>query len=283
MQKNLKRALAFLMALVLLFSAVPMSAFAAEGQMNDTTVADAPPSEEPPKNSQPEPSAVPDLDPTPCPEDSQEPDGTELPDPEANSSIPAEPSPTSEVPAEPDSPYETELAQVDAQQIWPILQRAKTRAAGVGTGGVLQIGYYCFTSAVGVVPTLGEYVSEMPAKTMVTGGTHVAAYCLEHQKGASSDTPYTWMDLSVTSQDAIGTILALGFQWNGGSYWHGPSDEGDKWAVTQMLVWEAISGHISLQNGLYSVAQGVDADMERCAPHAHNSAKFLEYWNQNLK
>lgn len=185
--------------------------------------------------------------------------------------------------AEPDDPFETEGETVDAYQVWPATpQRAMARAASFGTGGVLQIGYYCFTSAVGVVPTLGEYVSEMPAKTMVVGGTHMAAYCLEHQKGASSDVPYTWMDLSYTAQDTIGTILALGFRWTSSSYWTGPSDNGDKWAVTQMLVWEALNGHITLKNGVYSVDSGVDADMQKCAPYAYNATRFMEYY-QSVK
>lgn len=44
--------------------------------------------------------------------------------------------------SQPNSSYETELAQVDATQIWSSLRRARTRsAAGAGTAGVLQMGY----------------------------------------------------------------------------------------------------------------------------------------------
>ncbi len=186
---------------------------------------------------------------------------------------------------EPNSPYETELTQMDAQQIWPALQRAKARAAaGTGTSGVLQMGYYCFKSDVGTLTTLGEYVSQMPAKTMLINGTNVAAYCLEHEKGATGGTPYTWTDLTVNAQDTVGTIMALGFQWSAADFWTGPSDNGDKWAVTQLLIWKTINGHAFMQgDGLFGVEAAVDADMEKCAPHAYNPTKFMEYYRDLKK
>ncbi|WP_217957945.1 VaFE repeat-containing surface-anchored protein [Acutalibacter muris] len=284
MQKTMKRTLALILAVVLCFSAMPFSAFAVEMTPDETLSSETLPSEAPTESSQPEPSMAPEVSPqpgadaTPGPDESPKPTAT----PEAFPSPSAEPSPT---PAEPADPYETELTQVDAQQIWPALQRARARAAaGIGTGGVLQMGYYCFKSEVGTLTTLGEYVSQMPAKTMLINGTNVAAYCLEHEKGATGGTPYTWTDMSVNAQDTVGTIMALGFQWSAADFWTGPSDNGDKWAVTQLLIWETINGHAFMQgNGLFGVEAAVDADMEKCAPHAYNPTKFLEYYRDLKK
>lgn len=289
MQKIMKRSLALLLAVVLCFSAMPFSAFATEVPPDDTLFTEAPPSNEPPvESSQPEPVHEPDTSsapeepsPGPSPEPSQKPEPSPAPVEQ-----PVEtPEPSAEPADEPESIYDTELGSIDAQQVWPALQRARVRAAaGVGTGGVLQMGYYCFKSEVGSLATLGEYVSQLPAKTMLMNGTNIAAYCLEHQKGATGGTPYTWVDLSVNAQDTVGTILALGFQWNASDFWFGPSDNGDKWAVTQLLIWETINGHAFMQgNGLFGVEAAVDADMEKCAPHAYNPTKFMEYYRDLKK
>ena len=295
MQKTMKRTLALILAVMLCLSGLPYSAFATEAPPDEPLSSQAPPSEAPAESSQPEPSAGPDIAPqpdleaTPSPEESPEPSqGEELsPTPEAGSAPgpSAESSASPEPAAQPDSPYETELAQVDATQIWSSLQRARTRAAaGAGTAGVLQMGYYCFKSDVGTLTTLGEYVSQMPAKTMLINGTNIAAYCLEHEKGATGGTPYTWTDLTVNAQDTVGTIMALGFQWNAADFWAGPSDNGDKWAVTQLLIWETINGHAFMQgDGLFGVEAAVDEDMEKCAPHAYNPTKFLEYYRDFKK
>ena len=183
MQKIMKRSLALLLAVVLCFGAMPLSAFATEIDPNETVSSEAPPSEAP-SESTPGPDTT-ESSPAPSPDGSPAPD--ETPEP---STEPAEsPNPTAEPTAEPsaepttgpDDPYESELTQVDAHQIWPALQRARARAAaGVGAGGVLQMGYYCFKSDVGTLATLGEFVSQMPAKTMLINGTNIAAYCLEH-------------------------------------------------------------------------------------------------------
>ena len=194
MQKTMKRTLVLILAVMLCLSGLPYSAFATEAPPDEPISSQAPPSEAPAESSQPEPSAgpdvvpQPDLEATPGPENSPESDAAAEPSPVH----PAEASPSPSPSAQPDSPYETELAQVDATQIWSSLQRARTRAAaGAGTAGVLQMGYYCFKSDVGTLTTLGEYVSQMPAKTMLINGTNIAAYCLEHEKGATGGTPYS--------------------------------------------------------------------------------------------
>ena len=261
--------LALLLTVMLIFGVVPSTVYAAEAPPEpESAVSSEPPGEdasEPSPEVTPEPSTEPVL--TPAPEDS----------------VMTEPSPSPE--PEEKSTFDTELATVDANKIWPAIRRAKARAAaGVGTGGVLQMGYYCFKSEVGTLTTLGEYVSQLPAKTMLINGTNVAAYCLDHEKGATGGTPYTWADMTVNAQDTVGTIMALGFQWSAADFWNGPSDNGDKWAVTQLLIWETINGHAFMQgNGLFGVEAAVDADMEKCAPHAYNPTKFLEYYRDLKK
>lgn len=268
MQKNLKRALAFLMTVILIFSVIPMSAFAAESALEETASAEAPPSEPPAESDS-------------TTEVSPEPNVTDEPvlPPETGPSSPGD-----EPAEEPDSIYNTELATVEARQVWPALQRAKARAAsGVGAGGVLQMGYYCFPmDNPNLVATLGnKYIGRMPAKSMLYNGKCIAAYCLDQDLGATADQPYTWADVSKTGQETIAAILAVGFQWSAADFWHGPSNEGDKWAVTQLLVWEAVKNHVKLQsNGLYSIDAAVDADFEQIAPYTYNSTKFLAYYRE---
>ena len=230
MQKYIKKVFALFMTVVLLFGTVPGTVYAAETLPEpESMVSSEQPSE---KLEEPEP--------VPSPETSSAPVKEASPKPSVEPSPP--PSPTTET--EEKSALDKELATLDTRRIWPALRSAKVRAAaGIGTSGVLQMGYYCFKSDVGTLTTLGEYVSQMPAKTMLVNGTNIAAYCLEHEKGATGGTPYTWEDMKVEAQDTVGTIMALGFQWNAADFWHGPSDNGDKWAVTQLLIWETINGH----------------------------------------
>ncbi|WP_322204114.1 MSCRAMM family protein, partial [Acutalibacter intestini] len=268
MQKNLKRALAFLMTVILIFSVIPMSAFATESAPDETASTEAPTSE-PPAESDSTTEVSPELNVTDEP----------VLLPETGPSSPGD-----EPAEEPDSIYNTELATVEARQVWPALQRAKARAAsGVGAGGVLQMGYYCFPiDNPNLVATLGnKYIGRMPAKSMLYNGKCIAAYCLDQDLGATADQPYTWADVSKTGQETIAAILAVGFQWNAPDFWHGPSDEGDKWAVTQLLVWEAVKNHVKLQsNGLYSIDAAVDADFEQIAPYTYNATKFLAYYRE---
>ncbi len=271
MQKYIKKVFALFMTVVLLFGTVPGTVYAAETLPEpESMVSSEQPSE---KLEEPEP--------VPSPETSSAPVKEASPNPSAEPSH--SPSPTPET--EEKSALDKELATLDTRRIWPALRSAKVRAAaGIGTAGVLQMGYYCFKSDVGTLTTLGEYVSQMPAKTMLVNGTNIAAYCLEHEKGATGGTPYTWEDMKVEAQDTVGTIMALGFQWNAADFWHGPSDNGDKWAVTQLLIWETINGHAFMQgDGLFGVEAAVDADMEKCAPHAYNPTKFLEYYRDLKK
>ena len=271
MQKYVKKVFALLMIVVLLFGTVSNTVYAAEA---------LPELESAVSNESPADRLM-DSEPAPPPKPNSEPVKEPSPEPSAEPSL--SPSPTPE--SEERNIFVTELAKTEARQIWPALQRTKTRAAaGVGTAGVLQMGYYCFKSDVGTLSTLGEYVSQMPAKTMLINGTNIAAYCLQHEKGATGGTPYTWEDIPVKAQETVGTIMALGFQWSAADFWTGPSDNGDKWAVTQLLIWETINGHAFMQgDGLFGVEAAVDADLEKCAPHAYNPTKFLEYYRDLKK
>lgn len=198
MKKNVKRIIALFMLVVLMLSAVPTAAFAAETEAGTDTAIDAVSEQE-------------------------------------------EPSPGTEI---------------DAYRIWPAMRRAAA-AASVGASSVLKIGSMCFSEEVGTLPTLGVEIYHLPAKTLLTGGKHIAAYCLDEHLGATDGMDYTWSSLSKSNQEVIGTILALGFQWNSSSMWSGPSDNGDKWAVTQILIWEAMANNIILQaNGLFGVKSG---------------------------
>lgn len=220
MKKNVKRIIALFMLVVLMLSAVPTAAFAAEAEAGTDAATDT-------------------------------------------VSEPEEPSPGTEI---------------DAYRIWPVMRRAAA-AASVGASSVLKIGSICFSEEVGTLPTLGLLVHNLPAKTMLSGGTHVAAYCLDAHLGATDGTNYTWSSLSKSNQEVIGTILALGFQWNSSGVWSGPSDNGDKWAVTQILIWEAMANNIILQaNGLFGVKSGVDTDINKAAAYAHNPSGFKTYY-----
>ncbi|NBK79545.1 Cna B-type domain-containing protein [bacterium D16-76] len=277
MQKTLKKTFALILAVMLCLGVMPLSVFASENHSAEEITSEAASSEPLSESGITDTVTNPE---EPFPNETAQ-SGPKEAVGESAEMMEPDPEPTDE----PNSPYETELTQMDAQQIWPALQRAKARAAaGIGTSGVLQMGYYCFTSDVGTLTTLGEYVSQMPAKTMLINGTNVAAYCLEHEKGATGGTPYTWTDLTVNAQDTVGTIMALGFQWSAADFWTGPSDNGDKWAVTQLLIWETINGHAFMQgDGLFGVEAAVDADMEKCAPHAYNPTKFMEYYRDLKK
>ena len=132
MKKNVKRIIALFMLVVLMLSAVPTAAFAAETETGTDAATDAVFEQE-------------ELSP-----------GTEI----------------------------------DAYRIWPVMRRAAA-AASVGASSVLKIGSICFSEEVGTLPTLGLLVHNLPAKTMLSGGTHVAAYCLDAHLGATDGTNYT--------------------------------------------------------------------------------------------
>ena len=285
MQKTMKRTLALILAVVLCFSAMPFSAFAVEMTPDETLSSHAPSSEAPAESSQPEPSAAPETGPesSAAPEENAGPTTEPAESPESSSEPTAEP--TAEPTTGPDDSSLIPGTQLDVNKVWPAVRRAQARAAGkFGTDGTLYVGDYCFPGGVGTPPTLGEYIGPMPIETMRYGSNNVAAFCIEHEKESGSGMGYTWMDLSTNNQETLGTILALGFQWNASSPWGVPSDNSDKWVVTQILVWETIAGHAFVQgNGLIGIESGVDADMQMISAHAYNPTKFMEYYRDLKK
>ena len=259
MQKNIKRILSLVLVIVLCFSAVPLSAFATDDALEgpyEVVEAEEMPSVEPDEHE-------------------EVPPGDEISE---------EPSVEPETFPEESDPYEVEGTEIDAAKIWPTPMRRAAMAASVGSSSVLKIGNNCFSSEVGLLPTLNLEVHYLPAKTMLSGSTHTAAYCLDAHLGATDGANYTWSDLSKNNQNTIAAILALGFRWNSSSVWSGPSDNADKWAVTQLLVWEAAANNIFLQaNGLYGVKDSVDADINKAATHAYNPSGFKSYYESIKK
>ncbi len=292
MQKMMKRTLALLLAVVLCFGTVPISAFATEIDPNETVSSEAQPNEAlaestPEPTDAPAPDASPSPTGSPAPVESEEPGTEPTTEPSESPSPSAEPTadPSSEPTTVPDDPGLTPGTELDVNRVWPAVRRAMARAAGqYGTNGTLYVGDYCFPGGVGTPPTLGEYIGPMPIETMRYGSNNVAAFCIEHEKESGSGMGYTWMDLSTNNQETLGTILALGFQWNAASPWGVPSDNSDKWVVTQVLIWETIAGNTFVQaNGLIGVKDGVDADMEMISAHAYNPTKFLQYYRDLKK
>lgn len=277
MQKTLKRTLALILAVMLCLGAMPFSVFAAEMPAAEVS-SEAPSSEAPEGSSQPDES-------TDRTSEESQPDSS--PDISDESSEPQEEdtADTAEPITDPDGSGLAPGTELDMDRVWPALRRAQARAAGkFGTDGTLYVGDYCFPGGVGTPPTLGEYIGPMPIETMRYGSNNVAAFCIEHEKESGSGMGYTWMDLSTNNQETLGTILALGFQWNAASPWAVPSDNSDKWVVTQILVWETIAGHAFMQgNGLIGIESGVDADMQMISAHAYNPTKFMEYYRDLKK
>lgn len=268
MHKIMKRSLALLLAVVLCFSAMPLSAFATEIVPDEALTSEVPPSEAPAESEQPDVTPVPEPTATPA----SSPDTAEGQD-EQNGNPAAEPDTGS------DDPELTPGTELDVDRIWPVIQRKARSAAAYGTSGTLYVGDYCFSSEIGVPPTLGEWIGPMPIETMRYGSNNVAAYCIEHAKESGDGMGYTWMDLSTNNQETLGTILALGFQWNSPTVWAVPSDNCDKWIVTQVLIWETIAGNAFVQgNGLIGIKPGVDDDMQMISAHAYNPTKFMQYY-----
>ena len=269
MQKTFKRFLAILMTVMLIFSVVPTTVFAAEVPSEPESSV----SSEAPQEAEPSPSAV------VTPEPSEEPTPTSAP--EAAETV--KPSPIPKPSAEPEDTELTPGTELPITQIWPAPKR-KARSASFGTNGTLYMGDECCPGGVGTPPTLGEYIGTMSVITMKYGGKHVAGYCLEHEKESGDGMGYTWMDLTTGNQETIGTILALGFQWNASGPYAARSDDSDKWLVTQVLVWETVAGNAFVQaNGLIGIKAGVDDDMQMISAHAHNPTKFMEYYRDLKK
>ena len=269
MKKKLKKSLACLLAALLIFSAVPMSALADEA---DTPVSvtvetnaekaaqDTEPDAEPKPEITAEPTATPEASTTPSAEPTAEPspEATEEP---TESEVSAEPEATAEPTASPTPNPE------DGISLLALGDEAITRYRTVGINGNFSSNY---------LYDLGQY----PLYDILLNGTSYPAYCLQHGKGRVNNGAYVQRD-NYGMTEAMRRIVAYGFNdtnslqdGNGGWY----SAETAKMMVTQHLVWLASEGYITVDGTNWSWGSGIDTDVERMANLAYNGSVVRSYY-----
>ena len=259
MKKKLKKSLACLLATLLIFSAVPMSALADEA---DTPVSvtvetnaekaaqDTEPDAEP--TATPEASAKPSAEPTaePTPEVTEEP---------TESEVSAEPEATAEPTASPTPNPEDEIS------LLALGDEAITRYRTVGINGNFSSNY---------LYDLGEF----PLYDIYQNGVSYPAYCLQHGKGRVNNGAYVQRD-NYGMTEAMRRIIAYGYNTTnslGKNDWY--SDATAKTMVTQHLVWLASEGYITVDGTNWSWGSGIDNDVERMANLAYNSSVVRSYY-----
>ena len=258
MKKKLKKSLACLLAALLIFSAVPMSALADEAAA-PATVTDEITAVEPEEAAAP--GAEPDAEPKP--ETTAEPTAT----PEASTEPSAEPTaePTPEVteePAEPETSAEPEATAEptasptpnpeDEISLLALGDEAITRYRTVGIKGSFSSNY---------LYDLGEF----PLYDIYRNGVSYPAYCLQHGKGRVNNGAYVQRD-NYGMTEAMRRIIAYGYNTTnslGKNDWY--SDATAKTMVTQHLVWLASEGYITVDGTNWSWGSGIDNDVERMA------------------
>lgn len=267
MKKKLKKSLACLLAALLIFSAVPMSALADEA---DTPVSvtvetnaekaaqDTEPDAEPKPEITAEPTATPEASTTP----SAEP--TAVPSPEATeepteSEVSAEPEATAEPTASPTPNPEDEIS------LLALGDEAITRYRTVGINGNFSSNY---------LYDLGEF----PLYDIYRNGVSYPAYCLQHGKGRVNNGAYVQRD-NFGMTEAMRRIIAYGYNTTnslGKNDWY--SDATAKTMVTQHLVWLASEGYITVDGTNWSWGSGIDNDVERMANLAYNGSVVRSYY-----
>lgn len=267
MKKKLKKSLACLLAALLIFSAVPMSALADE--------ADTPVSVTVETNAE---KAAQDTEPDaePKPEITAEPTAT----PEASTELSAEPTaePTPEVteePAEPGTSAEPEATAEptasptpnpeDEISLLALGDEAITRYRTVGIKGSFSSNY---------LYDLGEF----PLYDIYRNGVSYPAYCLQHGKGRVNNGAYVQRD-NYGMTEAMRRIIAYGYNTTnslGKNDWY--SDATAKTMVTQHLVWLASEGYITVDGTNWSWGSGIDNDVERMANLAYNGSVVRSYY-----
>lgn len=269
MKKKLKKSLACLLATLLIFSAVPMSALADEA---DTPVSvtvetnaekaaqDTEPDAEPKPETTAEPTATPEASTTP----SAEP--TAVPSPEATEEptepeVSAEPEATAEPTASPTPNPEDEIS------LLALGDEAVTRYRTVGINGNFSSNY---------LYGLGQY----PLYDILFNGTSYPAYCLQHGKGRVNNGAYVQRD-NYGMTEAMRRIVAYGFNninslQDGNNGWY--SAETAKMMVTQHLVWLASEGYITVDGTNWSWSSGIDNDVDRMANLAYNGSVVRSYY-----
>lgn len=271
MKKKLKKSLACLLAALLIFSAVPMSALADEAAA-PATVTDEITAVEPEEAAAP--GAEPDAEPKP--ETTAEPTAT----PEASTEPSAEPTaePTPEVteePAEPETSAEPEATAEptasptpnpeDEISLLALGDEAITRYRTVGIKGSFSSNY---------LYDLGEF----PLYDIYRNGVSYPAYCLQHGKGRVNNGAYVQRD-NYGMTEAMRRIIAYGYNTTnslGKNDWY--SDATAKTMVTQHLVWLASEGYITVDGTNWSWGSGIDTDVERMANLAYNGSVVRSYY-----
>ena len=267
MKKKLKKSLACLLATLLIFSAVPMSALADEA---DTPVSvtvetnaekaaqDTEPDAEPKPEITAEPTATPEASTTPSAEPTAEPspEATEEP---TESEVSAEPEATAEPTASPTPNPEDEIS------LLALGDEAITRYRTVGINGNFSSNY---------LYDLGEF----PLYDIYQNGVSYPAYCLQHGKGRVNNGAYVQRD-NYGMTEAMRRIIAYGYNTTnslGKNDWY--SDATAKTMVTQHLVWLASEGYITVDGTNWSWGSSIDTDVERMANLAYNGSVVRSYY-----
>lgn len=265
MKKKLKKSLACLLAALLIFSAVPMSALADEAAAPitvKTVVEEAAPDTEPDAEPKPEitaePTATPEASTTPSAEPTAEPspEATEEP---TESEVSAEPEATAEPTASPTPNPEDEIS------LLALGDEAITRYRTVGINGNFSSNY---------LYDLGEF----PLYDIYRNGVSYPAYCLQHGKGRVNNGAYVQRD-NYGMTEAMRRIIAYGYNTTnslGKNDWY--SDATAKTMVTQHLVWLASEGYITVDGTNWSWGSGIDNDVERMANLAYNGSVVRSYY-----
>lgn len=267
MKKKLKKSLACLLAALLIFSAVPMSALADEA---DTPVSvtvetnaekaaqDTEPDAEPKPETTAEPTATPEASAKPSAEPTAEPspEATEEP---TESEVSAEPEATAEPTASPTPNPEDEIS------LLALGDEAITRYRTVGINGNFSSNY---------LYDLGEF----PLYDIYRNGVSYPAYCLQHGKGRVNNGAYVQRD-NFGMTEAMRRIIAYGYNTTnslGENDWY--SDATAKTMVTQHLVWLASEGYITVDGTNWSWSSGIDNDVDRMANLAYNGSVVRSYY-----
>ena len=271
MKKKLKKSLACLLATLLIFSALPMSALADEAaapvtvtdeitavEPEEAAAPDADPDAEPKPEITAEPTATPEASTTPSAEPTAvpSPEATEEPtEPETS----AEPEATAEPTASPTPNPEDEIS------LLALGDEAVTRYRTVGINGNFSSNY---------LYDLGEF----SLYDIYRNGVSYPAYCLQHGKGRVNNGAYVQRD-NYGMTEAMRRIIAYGYNTTnslGKNDWY--SDATAKTMVTQHLVWLASEGYITVDGTNWSWSSGIDNDVERMANLAYNGSVVRSYY-----
>lgn len=265
--KKVKKPIAWLLAALLIFSSVPMSALADEAAAPvtvETVVEEAAPDTEPDAEPKPESTA----EPTATPEASAKPSA----EPTAEPSPKVTEKPTeSEVSAKSEATTEPTASPTpnpeDGISLLALGDEAITRYRTVGINGNFSSNY---------LYDLGQY----PLYDILLNGTSYPAYCLQHGKGRVNNGAYVQRD-NFGMTEAMRRIVAYGFNvtnslQEGSAGWY--SAETAKMMVTQHLVWLASEGYITVNGTNWSWGTGIDNDVERMANLAYNGSVVRSYY-----